>query len=614
MRRLPEVERIAATLSLDGSLWLESSFCKKSDGGAMLFANPLEILTLTELAELEPFLRSLEERRKQGFYLAGWLGYEAGYGFEPTLAGAFSPDEKHQPLAWFGVYRAPERLSASAVAQLFDENVDATIGAVSFSMSEEEYAEKIDLIKKQIAAGNVYQVNLTGRYRFSLNSSAQALFAALRGTQPSSYTAFLTCGRRTILSFSPELFFTKCGSVIKTMPMKGTVRRGKSGDEDRSLKRELAQCPKNRAENLMIVDLLRNDLGKICRSGSVETDNLFAVETWPTLHQMVSTIRGELRDDVGLYELFRAIYPCGSITGAPKISAMKQIRHLEPEPRGIYTGAIGFITPDNNMTFSVAIRTIELVGQAGVYGSGSGIVWDSNPHDEYRECQLKSKILDACRPAFDLFESMLWNGSYLWLDEHLERLASSAAALGFPCEITIAQALLQQLESELRQSSNRVKVKLSLSFQGDFAISSEPIVVHQSGELLRLCIAAQAVDSSQPLLYHKTTARELFNRSYALAQAEGYDEVIFLNERGEVTEGAISTVLIRKGGKFFTPPPHCGLLHGIFRRYVLATRPFVAEKVLTLQDLCEADMIFIANAVRGMRAAVLCDASLRAEP
>ncbi len=604
-------QRIAATLARTGSIWLESAFCKAHGIGALLFSEPIEVVTFSSLSEIEPFFRMLEAKRDAGYFLAGWLAYEAGYGFEPTLV-----DDYHQtddmPLGWFGVYREPERLSASEVETLFahiEQGEQVTLGTAVFNLSESEYVGNIAAIKEQIAAGNVYQVNFTGRYHFTVNGSALGLFAALRGSQPSSYTVLLNCGTRTILSFSPELFFEKRGSFIETMPMKGTAPRGCSDEEDLRLKKELGQCSKNLAENLMIVDLLRNDLGRICKSGSVQTASLFATETWPTLHQMHSTIRGELRDTVDLYDLFRALYPCGSITGAPKVSAMKLIQSFETEPRGIYTGALGFIEPNGNMLFNVAIRTVELVGQQGTYGSGGGIVWDSDAQSEYRECQLKAKILATAGVLeFDLFESMLWHGNYLWLEEHLVRLAASALALDFVCDIVVARAMLNRLAEELRQSGNRVKVKLSLSHSGAFSLSYELIEVPSSGALLRLAISEHQVDSSQPHLYHKTTMRELYNSSYALAREQGYDEVIFCNERGEVTEGAISNLFIRKGAKFFTPPMHCGLLHGIFRSYFLATRPFVVEKVLTLQDVLEADIVYVANSVRGLRAGAIINA------
>jgi para-aminobenzoate synthetase/4-amino-4-deoxychorismate lyase len=598
-------ERFTDTLTKEGSLWFESAFCKGGNGGALLFSDPVEVVMLSSLAGLAVFFQTIEEKLAEGFFLAGWLSYEVGYGFEPALFAVDVTTPAPSTLGWFGVYREPEHFSARAVEQLFPENTALSPGAVSFNLSREEYEEKIRMIKEEIAAGNVYQVNFTGRNRFAFSGTASALFGALRGVQPSSYTAFLKSGERTILSFSPELFFTKHGLVIETMPMKGTAPRGSSFEEDKSLREGLTQCPKNLAENLMIVDLLRNDLGRICRPGSIVTEELFAIETYPTLHQMVSTVRGEVRENIGLYELFKALYPSGSVTGAPKIKAMKLIQTLETEPRDLYTGTIGYITPDRDMVFNVAIRTVVLSGDGGLYGSGSGIVWDSDAQDEYRECQLKAKILtNAASSPVELFESILWAGNYLWLEEHLQRLASSARALGYPYNHVAAIMIMTQLEEEMRRSGHRFKVRLTLSFQGSFSTSCQPIAADNPGSPVRLCLATHRTDSSKPLLYHKTTERGLYDRYFSVALKKGYDEVLFLNEREELAEGAISNLFIRKGRQFFTPPLSSGLLNGIYRQYFLGTRSFASEKLITLPELLSADMIFIANSVRGLRQAV----------
>ncbi len=599
---------VVTALAKEGSLWFESAFCKEQHGGALLFSDPVEVVTLLSPSGLKTFFHTLEQKLAEGYFLAGWLSYEVGCGFEPTL---FPPDKVNLPalpLAWFGFYRKPEYFSASEVEQLFADHAAFSPIDLSFDFVETDYAEKIRLIKEQIAAGNIYQVNFTGRYRFTIPQSAEAVFAALRGTQPLSYTAFLKTGDRTILSFSPELFFTRRGKLIQTMPMKGTAARGKTPEEDTALKEALRRCTKNLAENLMIVDLLRNDLGRICTHGSVQAGDLFATETYPTLHQMVSTICGEQREDIGLYDLFRALYPSGSITGAPKIKAMKLIQTLESGPRGIYTGTIGFITPRRDMVFSVAIRTIEIAGEEGTYGSGSGIVWDSDPHEEYRECQLKARILgSAVNPELQLFESILYSSAYLWKEEHLKRMESSAIALGFPWDKIAALQRLNQLSEELHAPSSRFKVKLTLSFQGVFTATAQPIEVNNPALPIRICFASERTDSSQPLLLHKTSDRQLYDRFFALARQKGYDEVIFLNQRGEVTEGAISNIFILMGRNIFTPPLESGLLNGIFRRYMLSTRPFVQEKILTLSDLKEADAIYTANSVRGFRPVQFAD-------
>ena len=596
---------VVAALAKEGSIWFESAFCKEQRGGALLFSEPVEVVTLLSLSGLKAFFHTLEQKLSEGYFLAGWLSYEAGCGFEPTL---FPPDALNLPplpLAWFGLYRKPEYFSAKEVEQLFSDSSAVSPINLSFDFGETDYGEKIRFIKAEIAAGNLYQVNFTGRYRFTIPQPEVAFFSALRGKQPHSYTAYLKTGDRTILSFSPELFFARRGKLIQTMPMKGTAQRGNTPEEDSGFKEALRRCPKNLAENLMIVDLLRNDLGRICSHGSIQAGDLFATETYPTLHQMVSTICGEQREDVGLYELFRALYPCGSITGAPKLKAMKLIQALESGPRGIYSGTIGFITPRRDMVFSVAIRTIEIAGEEGTYGSGGGIVWDSDPHEEYRECQLKAKILvGGVNPDLLLFESILYSSDYLWKEEHLGRMGTSAIALGFPWDITAAIQTLNQLSKELRPLSSRFKVKLTLSLQGLFNATYQPIEVNNPALPIRICLSAERTESSQSLLSHKTSNRQLYDHSYARARQNGYDEVIFLNQRGEVTEGAISNIFIRKGRYLYTPPLQSGLLNGIFRRYLLSTRPFAQEKILTLSDLLGADAIYIVNSVRGLRHAI----------
>jgi len=608
-QEITTLAQLAAVLSRDGSIWMESAFCKKDEAGALLFFDPLEAVQLTSLSEIRPFFRTLEKKLDEGFFVAGWMSYEAGYGFEAELFSAETVTPSFSPFAWFGVYRAPCRLSRALVDQIFSgefsDSDETLLSDLTFDFSGEAYTSTIRKIREEIAAGNVYQVNFTGRYRFTCDAPLQQLYSRLRSLQPSAYAAWLNCGERIILTISPELFFRRSGRFIETMPMKGTAPRGFSAEEDHRLREELACSEKNRAENLMIVDLLRNDLGRICRPGSVEAGELFVTETYPTLHQMVSTVRGEERKDVELYELFRALYPSGSITGAPKIKAMKLIRAFERGARGVYTGTIGYMTPTRDMLFNVAIRTLELSGREGIYGSGSGIVWDSDPDEEYCECRLKAKILPVSLDSeYQLFESILWREGYLWLDEHLLRMAESADELGFPWNKADALLLLDRLDNELCRSCGGFKARLALSLQGEFTLHHEPVVSMHKGNLpLRLVLAVHHTDSSQRLLYHKTTARELYDRYYRLAALKGYDEVLFTNERGELSEGAISTVFIRKGGKCYTPPLRSGILNGIFRSYFLSTRSFAEEKTLFPEDLTDADMIYIANSVRGLRTA-----------
>ena len=599
-------------LARPGSLWFESTLPDALYGDSLFFSDPLETLTLRAGDDVAAWFTGLESRLDAGCCLAGWLGYEAGCLFDPALAACASSADDRELLGWFGVYRHPERFSREAV-----EAEDAAVAEWSFAVSglgfefgEAEYCRKIERLRDEIAAGNVYQTNFTGRCRFAFDGSPEALYVSMKRRQPSPWSAFLNTGDRHVLSFSPELFFASDGRLIETMPMKGTAPRRERAEEDFAEKAGLARCEKNRAENLMIVDLLRNDLGRICATGSVRASDLFETQTYPTLHQMVSTVRGELRPATRLRDLFRALFPSGSVTGAPKVRAMQLIRELERSPRGVYTGAVGFMLPEGRMAFNVAIRTIELKGRSGVYGTGSGIVWDSDPRAEFRECMLKTRILADLVPpttpdAPAIFETIQWNGwEYLLLDDHLARLASSAVSLGFAFDRNDAiAAALSGKARELRQLGGRHRVRLTLHRDGEVTLASEPFSFEPSGKPVRVCIAAERVDSHDTLLRHKSVARERHDRAFREAQARGFGEALFLNERGEVTEGAISNILARIGGRWLTPPESCGLLNGVFRRYLLRTRPWITEKSITLDELRGADLVFIYNSLRGLRLA-----------
>ncbi len=598
-------------LASPGSLWFESTLPGALYGDSLFFSDPLETLTLNAGDSVAPWFATLESRLDAGLCLAGWLGYEAGSLLDPALAALASAGADRELLGWFGVYRRPERFSRERV-EIEDAAATPRSCAVSgfeFEFGEAEYCECIDRLRAEIAAGNVYQANFTGRCRFSLDGAVEALYVAMKRRQPSPWSAFLNTGDRQILSFSPELFFASDGRLIETMPMKGTAPRRERPDEDLAEKAGLAKCEKNRAENLMIVDLLRNDLGRICATGSVQASGLFETQTYPTLHQMVSSVRGELRPATRLHDLFRALFPSGSVTGAPKVRAMQLIRELEKSPRGVYTGAVGFMLPEGRMAFNVAIRTIELQGRSGVYGTGSGIVWDSDPHAEFRECMLKTRILSDLVPPVDpsvpgIFETMQWNGGeFLLLDDHFDRLTTSASALGFTFDRAAIADALSAKERELRENGGRHRVRLTLSHDGGILITSEPFDFDASGKPVRVCIAAERVDSCDPLLRHKTVARERYDSAFCAAQGKGFDEVLFLNERGEVTEGAISNIIARIGGRWLTPPESCGLLNGVFRRYLLRSRPWLTERAFTLDELRRTDMVLVCNALRGVRPA-----------
>jgi para-aminobenzoate synthetase/4-amino-4-deoxychorismate lyase len=362
----------------------------------------------------------------------------------------------------------------------------------------------------------------------------------------------------------------------------------------------------------MIVDLLRNDLGRICTMGSVQVDDIFSVEKYQTLLQMTSTISGTLRPGLTYYDIFRGMFPSGSITGAPKIRTMQIIHELEETPRGIYTGSIGFMSPDGSSTFNVAIRTLDLhQGQARM-GVGGGIVADSSPQEEYRECLLKAKFLVRAQRDFQLIETMLWNGDFRLLSAHLDRLESSASYFGFPFDRAAVTSQLITTAS-LFETGSLYRVRLLLDAAGDVSVSHSthnPDTALSAGHIR---VSSERTSSADVFLRHKTTRRGLYESQYAKCRADGFDEVIFLNERGEITEGAISNVFIRSAGRLLTPPLSCGVLPGVFRRHLLESRPDSEETVLTVEDLESAEAIYICNSLRGLREVALsgADSSLR---
>jgi para-aminobenzoate synthetase/4-amino-4-deoxychorismate lyase len=383
--------------------------------------------------------------------------------------------------------------------------------------------------------------------------------------------------------------------------MKGTSHRGRTTSEDREIADRLAGDPKNRAENVMIVDLIRNDLGRICTFGSVRVEKLFEVERYPTLWQMTSTVSGELRPEIGYEQIFRALFPCGSITGAPKIRAMQLLAQIEETPRGIYTGAIGFFSQEQTV-FNVAIRTLVLENGEATMGVGGGIVIDSEANSEFRECRLKAEFLTRTTEPFSLIETMLWNGDYPLIDLHLDRLADSADYFGFTCDRAGVQAALLA-EANLFADQRQRKVRLLLHSDGTTHIVAESMAVLSSAEPARVSIASERMDPDNRFLFHKTTNRKIYDSAFAAAVSAGFNDIFFLNTRGEVTEGAISNVLIEKDGRWYTPPVVCGLLPGVYRRFLLETRADLEEKIFTLDDVRNADAVYICNAVRGLRRA-----------
>ncbi len=624
-------EHSPATVLLEGG---KNSSETNQKPWTQLFTAPVRVCAAWHAAEIPALFTEIESAVAAGRSAAGFFSYECGNCFEPKAA--MRPSREGQPLAWFGIYERSYAFDHEAGAFLDGEPPelarfrsskagaeDGTSGydveiAAEFALSEAEYVQRIAAIHEWIRAGDVYQLNFTARFRVEAPGSVAAHYARLRARQPVDYGAFLHWQRgRHILSFSPELFFRleNDGPTrhIVTQPMKGTARRGRTTREDREIAEWLRNDPKNRSENVMIVDLLRNDLGRVARTGTVHADRLFDVERYATLWQMTSTVSAELRPGVDFHEIFRALFPSGSVTGAPKVRSMQLLAELEDAPRGVYTGAIGFFSPRQTV-FNVAIRTLELEGGRGdglrgTMGAGSGIVIDSDPAEEYRECLLKAEFLtrsaDRQPERFLLIESLLWDGAYPLLELHLDRLADSAEYFSFACDREAARAALEQHAQEFAESAPR-KVRLLLDADGRIEIVSEVLSPsREANRIARVRFAPQRTDPADAMLYHKTTHRPIYQPAFSQAATAGFDDVLFLNLRGEVTEGAISNVFVEKDGQWATPPVECGLLAGVYRGHLLATRPEMEERVLVLNDLRHADGIYIANAVRGLRRATI---------
>lgn len=564
-------------------------------------------ISASSLDEVPELFRQVDAALAAGFHVAGFVGYECGYHFERFDGVAVGGQAL--PLAWFGVYREP--VVYDHVRGCFEGGweLPAVEGGspvelpvrfaerVELGIPEEEYCAKIRQIKEYIRAGETYQVNFTDSVCVPVKVSADVAFGTLVRQQPVAYGALLNVAGQHVLSLSPELFFRIERGRIVTRPMKGTMRRGLDSAEDAEAAVRLKNDEKNRAEHLMIVDLLRNDLGRICAMGSVQVEDIFSVEVYKTLLQMTSTVTGRLREGLSYYEIFKGMFPSGSITGAPKIRTMQIIHELERGPRGVYTGAIGFMSPSGAAAFNVAIRTLVLKDGEARMGVGGGVVADSEPLEEYRECLLKAKFLTRPHYDFQLIETMLWDGDFFLLSMHLDRLEASAEYFGFLCDrATIAARLAE--EASVFEAGERYWVRLLLDGVGKVTVTAAKFVPDKPTGRVRL---SEARTSSKDRFFrHKTTRRELYLREFAKAREDGFDDVLFMNERGEITEGAISNIFIRKAGRLLTPPLSCGLLPGVYRRSLLETDASAEECVLTIVDLESADAVFLCNSVRGL--------------
>ncbi|MBE7732595.1 aminodeoxychorismate synthase component I [Devosia faecipullorum] len=565
-------------------------------GQSLLFAAPREVLVAHDAASARAALHRLAEAGSQGLWAAGYLAYELGFLFEERLAPLLPPRTK-TPLLWFGLYESPRSLAAAEIAAMLAGAGHGAAVNLHPSLDLPAYEAAFDRVKELIGAGDAYQVNLTLQARFSLEGDPLGLYARLAASQPVAYGAYVDAGDHHVLSRSPELFVSAQGDALKARPMKGTLKRSIHLADDEADRLALARDAKNRAENLMIVDLLRNDLGRIGEIGTVRVTDLFTVETYRSLHTMTSGIEATRRPGIGILEVLENLFPCGSITGAPKLRAMEIIHAVEAGPRGLYTGSIGYIAPNGDFSFNVAIRTaiIDATGNGNI-GIGGGIVADSTARAEYEEALLKLKFLADPAPPVTLIETFKWTPEegYVLLGRHLDRLAASAAYFALPMT---REGVADYLTNAARAWDEPMRVRLTLSATGP---ELSAVALPPSPEIFRFAIAAERLDSTSLWLAHKTTNRGFYDQPRHRAHAErGLDEVVFCNERGELTEGSFTNLFIQRNGALLTPALSSGLLPGTLRAELLG-RGEAREAVLTLADLDAAEAIFLGNSLRGL--------------
>ena len=587
-----------AGATADGPVW--GRFDDLAAGTALAFEAPSRVLTAMAASDVVPVLAEVERATARGCWAFGYVGYEAAAGLDPRRSPA--PGPEGLPLAQFALCERPA--DVPPVAPPPGRARGYAVSAWERGWSESAYRDDVARVREHIAAGETYQLNLTVRMRASVTGDLAQLYADLAWAQRGSYAAYLDLGRFAVASASPELFFEWTGDRVVTRPMKGTARRGRTTAEDAERRARLLGSEKERAENLMIVDLLRNDLGQIAEVGSVHVPALFVPERYETVWQLTSEVTARPRPGTGLVDVFRALFPSGSVTGAPKERSMELIRQLEPEPRGVYCGAIGVVAPPGEAfraRFNVAIRTVTVDRATGtaVFGTGGGITWGSDPDAEHAELLAKAAILTEPYEAFDLFETMahLPGTGLRNLDRHLDRLADSAAYFGFPFDRAEAVARLTAATAQGGAS----RVRLALQRTGVLTVGLGPLP-EPPDRPVRLAVDGTPVDAEQAWLQHKTTRRAAYTER-AAAHPEA-DDVVLTNTHGQVTETTIANLAVLVDGVWWTPPTSAGCLPGVERGRLLDSGQ-LKERPLTVEDLRNADGVAVVSSLRGRRPAVL---------
>ncbi len=557
------------------------------------FEHPHQVIHASQLEEVLPALREIESAVNQrGWYAVGFISYEAAPAFDKALTVHAGSDF---PYLWFGLYPEPRQTRS-----LPPKNGNYQLDDWKPTVSREAYNAAIAQVKNQIAHGKTYQVNYTFRLRNKFTGSPWSMFVDMVNAQAPGYSAFIETDSHFICSASPELFFRLDGNTVTCRPMKGTVKRGLTLTDDNAQASWLQNSVKNRAENVMIVDMIRNDLGRLAEIGTVRVPELFVTERYRTLWQMTSGVTAEIRAPFA--DLLTALFPCASITGAPKVSTMNIIAALETTPRGLYTGAIGFLAPGRHAQFSVAIRTMILEREGGKaeYGVGGGIVWDSTSKDEYAEALLKARVLTEHHPEFSLLETLRWTPAegFFLLEEHLARLMDSATYFSFPGDYEKTVAFLKAIAKKLADTPHRIR--LLLDRNGTLSHQAFPLSENPQSQPVRVRLAKEATASKDVFLYHKTTRREIYEK--ARQNQPDCDDVLLYNERGELTETTIANLVVELNDQLYTPSISCGLLGGTFRSHLLKQGK-IQEKVLTPDDLTRATNLFLINSVRGWQKA-----------
>lgn len=603
---LPPAFRACAVHSPNAVL-LETAKADGETDRSFLFLEPRDELIAWTSDDLDELLREVDRHLSAGAFVAGFFRYECGNHFVGIAEKPLVPSLTKEPIAWLGVFGSPVEFDHSTgrargalpplQAGSSPPEFQPSIHAAGIEIHPEDYLARFERIQEYLHAGDSYQVNFTDRIRGTAASTPLAIYEHLLKQQPVPFAALINRPSGTLMSFSPELFFRTSDGQITVRPMKGTWARGRNSREDCEAAYQLVHDEKNRSEHVMIVDLLRNDLGRICEFGSIRVEKLFHAERYKTLFQMTSTISGKLRTDFTPSDVFKGLFPSGSITGAPKRRTMEIIREIEGHARGIYTGAIGYFGPRGESCFNVAIRTMEFSGRTFCFGVGGGITADSDAHTEYNECCLKAAFLTRPVAPFSLIETMRASDGVPLLDLHMKRLAESAEYFDIRYE---AQRLRHDLTSAAQEcGSMESRLRVELDESGVWKITASRLNrVPWHGRLL---IATESVSSKNVFSHHKTTNRALYDRQFELARIAGFDEVMFLNECAAITECAISNIFFHIAGRWLTPALTCGVLPGVFRSTLLNSLGPVTECELCLEDIKAADRVLVCNALRGTR-------------